>query len=165
MKRILVTLIILSFFINTAICQFGTIKGILFDRKNNKGIGFANIWIKEIKKYTNTDTLGKFNFDSVPIGKYDLSASFVGYGDTTIKGIYITKDTIINLKIILPPPCVYDKNIHDKTCPICKKKNKVIPILYGLPIGKLNEEKYYYAGCNITTCQPNWYCKRDKTKF
>ena len=137
----------------------------MYDKRENKGLGFASIYLNEIKKGAITDIKGNFIIDSIPVGKYNLTASFIGYGDTTIKDILINKDTIIKVQLVLPQPCIYDKNINDKTCPICGKKNKVIPIVYGLPIGKMNEEKYYYAGCIITFCQPHWYCKKDKYKF
>ena len=152
-------------FVKIGLCQVGTIEGNLYDKIENKGLGFANIWIKKIKKGTTTDTEGNFKIDSVPVGLYEIQASFIGYGDSTITGINVTKDTVIKVQLVLPPACIYDKNIRNKTCPICGKKDKVKPIIYGLPVGKLDEDNYYYAGCLITFCQPHWYCKRDKYKF
>lgn len=63
--------------------------------------------------------------------------------------------------------CKYRIN-KSKICPRCKSDKEVIPIFYGLMPGnfmKVNKEKYYFAGCEITPCDPKWFCKKDKTQF
>ena len=150
---------------STVFGQNGVINGNVYDRRGNRGLAFVNVWLVGTKIGAATDNWGDFKIDSVPFGIYDLKASLVGYGDTTIKSIKISTDTILTVKIVLPPPCEYDKRRNNMTCPICSKKDQVVPILYGLPIGKLHQKKFYYAGCIITFCDPNWYCKRDKHKF
>lgn len=164
--RKFILLILISTFSLTSFCQTATIKGVVFDRKENKGLAFAPILLKGYKIISaTTDFNGDFKIDSVPIGLYDLQASFISYGDTTIKGINISSDTTVSFRLFLPQYCEYDKHNNDDTCPLCGKKGEVVPIFYGLPVGKMNEEKYYYAGCLVTFCQPNWYCKRCKHKF
>ena len=165
MRRIILTISIVAFCL-TSFCQTGTIIGKVFDRKENTGLPGAPIILKGTKSFNAiTDMQGNFKFDSIPVGTYDLKTSFVTYGDTTVKGINIFSDTILHIQLVLPPYCIYDKHLKDKTCPICGKKNDVVPIVYGLPIGKMDEDKYYYAGCLVTACQPNWYCKHCKYKF
>jgi hypothetical protein len=65
------------------------------------------------------------------------------------------------------PVCQYSKSMGDRTCPTCKKKNKVLPILYGLIFFQNRREarKYYLGGCVVYDCQPSWFCKRDETMF
>ena len=57
----------------------------------------------------------------------------------------------------------------DKTCPVCKKNDGVIQILYGLPGEELFNEaeqgKVKLGGCVVTNFDPHWYCKRDKKEF
>lgn len=154
------------FFINLlAIGQGGEIRGNVFDRRENKGLELARIWLLETKIISATDKNGDFKICNISPGTYNLRVGFIGYGDTIISNIKITSDTIINFKIVLPPICQYDKSFKNNTCPICHKKDSVVKIIYGLPIGPINENKYFYAGCIITDCDPNWYCKRDKNKF
>jgi hypothetical protein len=119
-----------------------------------------------IKMTTLTDIDGNFKFKDVSPGNYCIKDSGKHYG--TIK---VSADKTIKLKIITKF-CPYDGSIKNKTCPICHKQNKVIPILYGLLISTNSDspmkgagETFIVGGCNVTDCDPNWYCKRDKNKF
>jgi hypothetical protein len=82
-------------------------------------------------------------------------------------------------------PCPYqDKG--NKVCPVCKKDDKVIPIVYGLiaeikpkdtdensinvnglriTSKEIKKKKYKSGGCVIKECQPNWFCQRDEKEF
>lgn len=98
--------------------------------------------------------------------------SYIGYGDTTIPKIKVMPDTILTVNIELPPPCKYDANKKNNTCPKCNKKDKVIPIVYGLLISTngddplKDEGKTFKAGgCGISNCDTHWFCKRDKIEF
>ncbi|MCF8298167.1 MAG: carboxypeptidase-like regulatory domain-containing protein [Saprospiraceae bacterium] len=157
---ILITLVNLN-----VLGQTGIIKGQVYDRKEKQGLALANVWLIDTKIGTVTDQKGNFKIDNLKAGIYNLKVSYIGYGDTTLYNIKVLVDTVILLRVELPADCIYDKNEKNRTCPICGKKNKVVPIVYGLPIGSLNLKKYYYAGCVITNCDPNWYCKRCKNKF
>jgi hypothetical protein len=90
--------------------------------------------------------------------------------DTIFRDIKIVDNTLIKLNV--HQFCKYDASINDKTCPICHKKDKVIPIRYGLPVSVNGENPMKHegktwkaGGCNISKCDPNWYCKRDRTEF
>jgi hypothetical protein len=111
-----------------------------------------------------TDSNGFFSIDSIPPGTYSLISQYAGKGDTTITNIIITSDTTVIVKMNLPPICEYEKHKDDMTCPICKRRGMVIPIVYGLPMNP-DPSNYYYAGCIASFCEPNWYCKRCKQKF
>lgn len=145
--------------------QTGTIRGNVYDKIAQNRLFGSLVKVDELKKAALTDLDGNFQFDSIPPGTYSLNAQYVMYGDTTIYYVVVVADSVTIVNFILPPPCSYDLNIADKTCPICRKKNKVVPIVYGLPIGPVNKKRYYYAGCAVTKCDPHWYCKRDKHKF
>ena len=137
----------------------------MYDKREKCGLANAYIVLINAGRGAVTDLDGNFKLDSVPPGVYNISAKYIGYGDTVITGVVVKADSITEVRFILPPPCSYDKSAKNKTCPICKKKNQVVPIVYGLPMGPLDNKRYYYAGCNITNCDPNWFCKRDKHKF
>ena len=147
--------------------QTGTIKGRIHDNVENQALPFANVFLVDKNIGASSDINGYFIIDNIPIGTYDFQIRYVGYPDSVIQNLIVTKDTIINLNINYPPPCQYNKN--ETNCPICHKHDKVIPILYGLPSKKLmrqaNKGKAFLGGCVISYCEPNWYCKRDKKRF
>ena len=145
--------------------QTGVIQGHVYDRLEKRGLAYANVLLVNTNIGTATDFDGNFKIDSIPIGTYDLKINYIIYGDTILRGLTITSDTIITVNLKFPPPCKYDKVRKNNHCPICGKKDKVIPVVYGYPIGKLDKKHYYYAGCEITYCDPDWYCKRDKHLF
>lgn len=63
--------------------------------------------------------------------------------------------------------CSYREN-KSSVCPKCKSEKKVLPIFYGLTTGKFmkkNKNKFYFGGCELTGCDPKWYCKTDQLKF
>jgi len=149
----------------TAYGQNGMIRGQVYDRRENKGLEYAIIGLVDTKTGTVSDENGNFKIDNIPPGIYSLKVTYLGYGDTTITGINISPDSEKIFFIQLPPYCNYEKSINNNTCPKCKKNDKVIPIVYGLTLGPLDKKNYYYSGCGITFCDPNWFCKRNKIKF
>ena len=152
-----------------------TIDGTVFDGKKNEVIPYANVYLLDSKMTekcgTATDLEGRFKFVNVMKGVYNIRISSIGFSDTTFASIALSGDTVLQLNI--HRFCIYDASLNDKTCPVCHKTDKVIPIKYGLLItekGKKKKEtgssdEFYSGGCVITGCDPNWYCKRDKTKF
>jgi hypothetical protein len=67
-------------------------------------------------------------------------------------------------------PCNYDVSLQNRTCPKCRRKDYVLPILYGTDDRNLSLPdpyplKGYDAGTDVTGCDPNWFCKRDKISF
>ena len=126
MKQIL---IILGFLITNQFCfsQTGTIKGHIQDSTKNEGLAFAHVFLVDKKIGTITDLKGYFIIDSIPVGTYDIKITYIGYQDTILTSVKVSKDTIVVLKINYPPPCKFNR--PNKTCPICKKTDKVIPII------------------------------------
>lgn len=56
----------------------------------------------------------------------------------------------------------------DEVCPICHKKDEVVPIRYGKPNKQLMEQaqkgKVRLGGC-MAADRPHRYCKRDDLEF
>lgn len=123
-----------------------------------------------IQKFTTVDKNLNFSFDSLISDTYNIQVKTIFYyQDTTFYNIVLKDNELIKLKIPYPPFCIY-RNTKGKFCPICRKKDKVIPILYGLMIfnpeePEKQEDEYYPGGCMVSGCDPNWYCKRDKKEF
>ena len=116
---------------------------------------------------TMTSLDGNFLIDSIAVGTYDLKIVYIGYRDTVLNNVIVTSDAVVELYIDYPPPCPYDSEA--KACPICNKRDKVIPIIYGLPGNKLMTQakngKVRLGGCIVSGCDPSKYCKRDKKEF
>lgn len=124
----------------------------------------VNISNKNIYE-TKTDKEGKFDFGKIEKGKYKLN---IIENEDYIKNefdIDVNGDTKVQL--IAKRFCTYREN-KSSTCPICKTDKNVLPIFYGLVTTnfmKKNKKKYYFAGCEITYCNPKFYCKTDGVKF
>lgn len=107
-----------------------------------------------------------FKFENLNPGEYELLFFPNGDTDYSNRRIHIdSKKNNVKHEIHYFYNCKYDVSKKDKTCPICKKQNRVIPIQYGLTVLFGNENKFWPGGCIIFDCQPNWYCKRDKIEF
>jgi hypothetical protein len=179
------------------------INGIVIDIETNKALPNSNVYllVRDFTKDTankyyygsqkfkilstiKTDSLGKFRFENLTPGKYSVSA---GFEMPMIKPINIfgSVQTIENNLIIksnenyyktlkLPVTCKYEKTSKQKFCPNCKKSNMVIPIEYGLSIGRYDSlgnsldaiEEVYHGGCDMDMyCNPTKHCKRCKIQF
>lgn len=135
--------------------------------------------LKDRTYHTTVDDSLKFVFDSLPRGKFMLTLDPKPPGIYNIYEGKIKSKKSINLNIEYSISCKYNRSINDKTCPLCLKQDKVIPISYGLIIetnfidadkniidekGNLIEKKkrtYYPGGCIVSECDPNWYCERE----
>ena len=124
-------------------------------------------------RYLLMDNAETFSVSGLNADTISIHISDFGCTDTVIHNILLKpgEETVLNVHI--PSRCVYDKSENDNTCPVCGKKDEVIPVEYGLPIFKNARTQrkfeknptFYAAGCEITCCDPNWYCKRDKKLF
>ena len=95
--------ILIFIFININIyCQNSTIKGFVKDATNNESIPFANVFIEQINSGIVTDLEGKFEFNNINSGLYNIKISFVGYESKTYAEIIVNpnKPTILDVKLI-----------------------------------------------------------------
>lgn len=151
--------------------QNGKIKGIARNGVTFENSPFVNISLtknidKKIIQFTNSDTVGNFEFQNIPQGVYDLNFSFIGYSNYTYKNIAIHKDSTTYLLIQFP--CPNGTKSVKKKCPFGHRDN-IIPIIYGLPseksLKKADQGKIELGGCIVTECDPKWYCKTHRIKY
>jgi len=78
--------------------QLFSIEGTVIDLSNKNVLSYANIYIKELKIGTISDSLGKFTFNNLSKGIYTLQFSYIGYKPGTIT-LNLTQniDTVIYL--------------------------------------------------------------------
>jgi hypothetical protein len=199
--------ILLVFFSANCFCQ--TISGIVLDRETDKPLANTKIYLTDknetndtvgicyhystdpYKIYklkiileTKTDSLGKFFFDSIKKGIYNIVACYTikiiephfaaeGFIDKTAidKEIEVESNKDYFSKFILDVFCEFDKTKNLKHCPICKRKDKVLPIMFGLPVfdkdGNVKfGKKYHLGGCIMDAyCNPTKHCNRCKKNF
>lgn len=84
-----------------------TIRGIVIDSKTNAPIEFASVKITEKPSLgAVTDSLGQFRIDNIPLGRYGIQTSFLGYTDNITNEILLTSSKETYLRIAL------NENIH-----------------------------------------------------
>ena len=155
--------ILLSFAIKMIAAQKGSVAGRVMDSRIMIPVPSAVVKLTPSKKTVVADINGNFRVDSLPTGKYTVEIISIGYPVKSFT-VDIAEDLTSILNAELSVYCKYDAHKNDNTCPVCHRKNKVIPIVYGLPIGEMDTDNYRYAGCEITSCDPNWYCKTSMPK-
>ena len=167
MKRLLLIFGLSLFSINSyAQSLSGKVLDTLISRKYDR-VQFE-IKLKKInseKEYFSTSDMdGNFRFSNIENGDYQFTINNEFY-DKNIFLIKINGDTSLN--IFVKNFCQYHEN-KTSVCPKCKSSQKVVPIFYGLTtldFMKKNKKKYHFAGCELSYCMPNWYCKRDRLEF
>lgn len=143
--------------------QTGVLVGHIIDPETNEALPGASVFSHELGLGAYTDEKGHFRIEDIPVGLHDFRLAFFTTEDTILQGVRIGLDSTTGLNLVFPPPCKY--NNTDGICPICHKKNKVVPIVYGLLVVKPGPKGYMSGGCIVTDCDPDWYGRRDKHKF
>ena len=113
------------------------------------------------------DANGNFKIDKIKKGTYSLVIRQIGNRDAITEGLVIKGDTLINLDLVYPPPCTFTIDKNPKC--INGHRDKIIPIVYGLPnkrtMEKSKKGKVHLAGCNLTGCDPQFYCTIHKKEL
>ncbi len=78
-----------------------SIKGVVVDNASNIPISYANIIIVGINKGASTDSLGIFTITEIPIGRYDIKISAIGYAPSILNEIVVisAKETYLNITL------------------------------------------------------------------
>ncbi len=78
-NTILISILLTVLFANTLFAQNATVKGRIFNTKNNESIPFANLIIKGTNMAVSSDINGSFQFTNVKPGYIQLAATSVGF--------------------------------------------------------------------------------------
>ena len=144
-------------------------------------LGKADLNITIKGRTINFDTtITKTNALSVPVSYPDTISirigTYIATEDSSVwksfraySGAILQNQSVNFLIISFPKDCDLNKQFFYKACLKCKKKDKVIPIIYGLlvPFHNLGEmgQDFWGGGCMVTDCDPTWHCKRDNLDF
>ncbi len=66
-----------------------TIRGTVLDIASNRPVPYASITLFKTNKKTSADSLGNFIITTVPVGRYDMEVSIIGYEPTIIKEVLV----------------------------------------------------------------------------
>ncbi|MEC8536137.1 MAG: carboxypeptidase-like regulatory domain-containing protein, partial [Bacteroidota bacterium] len=84
--------------------SFAQIKGQIVDQNNNPLEYATAVLFKQsngdLVSGTVTDIGGFFQFETIPEGRYNLEASFMGYQTLSLKNVVVTKNTENNLGLL-----------------------------------------------------------------
>ena len=75
---------VLIYFYTLLSSQSFTVKGIVKDKKTQKSLIGANVFIVGTSIGTSTDTDGKYRLPNVQLGSYKLKASYIGYQEVEV---------------------------------------------------------------------------------
>lgn len=80
-----------------------TIKGAVNDAASGSSIPYATVVLSNTNPQigTTSDSLGRFRFNNIPIGRYDIQVSYLGYEVATMKEILLTSAKEVNCDIVL----------------------------------------------------------------
>ncbi len=151
--------------INFCLAQNATIKGKLIPIDSSDVEIAKNIEYVFMPNSNEKHKLAKVNADLTFIFENVESDSITLIVPATIRKsnftFYLEDNETKEIEIPISYYCEYDKSKNDKTCPICKKENRVIQTCHSM----FYDRKCHSLGCLGMECEPNWYCKRDKITF
>ena len=101
LTKTLLASLLLIIVVSLSVNGQGTLSGIVTGEESGEPLPGAHVFLREIGKGTISDRFGKYNLANVPIGRYNVDVTFVGY-DPVTSAVKITNDstTIINAAMI-----------------------------------------------------------------
>ncbi|MEP0211806.1 MAG: carboxypeptidase-like regulatory domain-containing protein [Cellulophaga sp.] len=166
MKKVIQVLIFTI--VLTGFSQTGSVSGKVIFKLDSLSVPGATVIISGTKIGAAADINGAFEIPKLKEGNYDLVVEAIGYGKDTIQNVIVNNNSKTKITLGLPAGKCHVKT-SSKKCPIDGKTKNVIPILYGLPrektIRKMKKGKVKLGGCEVTGCEPNWFCKEHKQEF
>src|SRR5690606_5890688 len=78
-----------------------TIRGTVVDEASNRPLAFAAVGLQNTSIGTTTDSLGNFTLKEVPIGRYNIVVSILGYSPALLREIQISsaKEVVLNISM------------------------------------------------------------------
>lgn len=79
------------------------LRGSVIDKASNAPVSFANVILLNTQPLLGgvTDTLGNFSIPNVPVGRYDLKITCIGYEDAIVREVTVisAKQTVLNISV------------------------------------------------------------------
>ena len=100
MKNFIVLFLIILLFVSFTSRGEGSVKGRIFNSKNNESIVYATVQISGTTKGTVSDDQGNFNIDNIEPGFYKIKVSVIGFKTYLSESFRITKS--VGATILVP---------------------------------------------------------------
>ncbi len=91
--------------------QTGTITGSIVAKQDGKPISGASIFLVGTKMGSYSNPKGQFNVKRVPVGKYNVQISSVGYQKVTIKDVEVKADKATKLDVALESDAILTEEV------------------------------------------------------
>ena len=92
-----------------ASAQTGDIRGVVSDSTNGEHVPFATIMIRELDKGTPTNINGFYFLTTVPAGRYEISASSIGFIGKTVSVVVRAGETAVVNIDLQPQPVEFSE--------------------------------------------------------
>ena len=78
-----------------------SITGRVIDASTEEGLPFSTVKLSYDNRGMVTDSLGYFLFKDIPVGRYSVEASYVGYAPVLMKDVIVTssKETVVEIPL------------------------------------------------------------------
>ncbi|MEW7292869.1 carboxypeptidase-like regulatory domain-containing protein [Aquimarina sp. 2304DJ70-9] len=166
MKKKYFTILILIYSLKS-FAQTGSIQGNVMYLTDSINVPEVKILVigTKVQIETFTDWSGHFKIDSLKPETYNVVAQKIGYLNDFTKSVSVKNDSITQLKLELNR-----RKNTSRICPVDKKSDEVIPIVYGLvsdikSLMKATKGEIILAGCGISEYDPMWHCKKHNKSF
>ena len=91
--------------------QSTILQGTITESETGEPMMFATVVVKQngiVKTGTTTDFDGKYRFDSLAVGTYDVEVRYIGYPTKTISGVVLFPDRNLTLNVEIPQEFIFD---------------------------------------------------------
>lgn len=114
----------------------------------------------------------KITYASLKAGQYKVQICGPGQMAVVKDGFIVKEGQSLVLSLNVDGPCLYEHPAgYIPTCPQ-NHRDSIIPIIYGLIafrkesfVKDKKDMKVKYAGCVVTDCDPQFYCKEHDIEF
>lgn len=138
--------------------------GTLKDTESAHGFSGATLLFKQGEATVTgatTDNEGHFRVDAIRPGTYDVEIQALFFRPKTVRGVVVTAGAQ-PLVLDFPGPCTFRYAGRQRPACMGGHTDHLLPIVYGLPgkraMTRAKAGKIYLGGCQLTGCDPRYYC-------
>lgn len=141
LKKFIILLVVLSLPVAAISSTVGKVSGKITDRETGEALPGANVQIDGTTLGAATDVNGEFVILNVPVGRYTIKASFIGYQTVSISNVSVHQDLTTELNFELPSEAIevseisivaerplVNKNVTNSTTITSSEQIKVLPL-------------------------------------
>ncbi|GAA4425338.1 hypothetical protein GCM10023188_06170 [Pontibacter saemangeumensis] len=158
--------LILSLLSLSGYCQNGQVTGQIALQDSLMEYKYLRVLLQKGESTVNgavPDNSGHFVINDIPEGNYTLFIRQLGFRDAITDSVVVSDGETTTLNLPYPPPCRFTYEKGQKPKCIGGHSDGIIPIVYGLPTKKTMKKAekglVHLAGCIVTDCDPQYYCK------